>query len=339
METLTPAQLIQRHLDAVLTSLPGAFDGDVESVHKARIATRRLREALLLTDVPELEQVTARVRAAGRHLGCVRELDVMSSLLASMSDRVPTSAATGLHALRYTVRQRLGESRRTMVKELEELNLSALRDMLAPNAASRLWQWVPRAAYIVAPKWEAAIWTSIGERGADAAAATRRAPAVYFPNRTHRVRIAVKKLRYAVEIAAETGVWRRRNVLKDLREIQQVLGDLHDVQVLLDLASEAPSPDGAAPAPGSPIRELLEAERDRYVSQYAKRRERILHIADVCRRASSRAKRRIPRPLIAGAVLAAPLLLEFVRPARQLIATRSTHRSDKRVTRTLHAAT
>src|SRR5688572_28289499 len=101
--TTSPPQLAQRHLDTVLANLPGVFDGDSDSVHQARIATRRLREVLPL--LTEAEHVTNTVRSAGQQLGHVRELDVMSRLLESLSDRVPVSAATELHTLRHSVRK------------------------------------------------------------------------------------------------------------------------------------------------------------------------------------------------------------------------------------------
>lgn len=310
METFTPTQLVHRHLDEVLDNLDGACDGDVESVHRARIATRRLREVLPLIDVREMDHVTATVRAAGRHLGRVRELDVMSSLLNSMGDHVPIEAATEWHALRQDVRRRLSKSRRKMVKDLEQLDLRALRDLLAPPFAARLTRWVPRPAHVLAPKWVDSLWTRIADRSSDADTAAQRAPAVYFPNRTHNVRIAVKKLRYAVEIADETGVWRPRRVLKDLRRIQGILGDLHDVQVLADRASDSSPSDGAASAGHSVIREILAAEIDRLAADYASRRERIFEIANACRRAASRTRWRVARPLVAVTVLTAPLIIE-----------------------------
>jgi CHAD domain-containing protein len=48
------------------------------------------------------------------------------------------------------------------------------------------------------------------------------------------MRIQTKKLRYAVEAAEQSGVWQPPRLLKDLRRIQAVLGEAHDVQRLLD---------------------------------------------------------------------------------------------------------
>jgi CHAD domain-containing protein len=48
------------------------------------------------------------------------------------------------------------------------------------------------------------------------------------------VRIAVKKLRYALELAVEAANMRSTPDLRQLRRVQNVLGRLHDLQVLID---------------------------------------------------------------------------------------------------------
>ena len=97
MITCTPATLVHRHLETVLTQLPGVFDGDIESIHEARITTRRLREVLPLSSGSRIEQVLETVRETGRQLGRVRDLDVMNAVLSSLSERVPAVAALEVH--------------------------------------------------------------------------------------------------------------------------------------------------------------------------------------------------------------------------------------------------
>ena len=64
------------------------------------------------------------------------------------------------------------------------------------------------------------------------------AGAVYLAERLHAVRIAVKKLRYALEVAAEAAHVKSSPDLKQLRRVQDVLGRLHDLQVLIDRARD-----------------------------------------------------------------------------------------------------
>jgi CHAD domain-containing protein len=61
---------------------------------------------------------------------------------------------------------------------------------------------------------------------------------VYLPERLHAVRIAIKKLRYAMELDAELANVKSSPGLAQLRREQDVLGRLHDLQVLIDRTRE-----------------------------------------------------------------------------------------------------
>ena len=62
---------------------------------------------------------------------------------------------------------------------------------------------------------------------------------MYLAERLHGVRIAVKKLRYALELSAEAAQLKSSPDLKQLRRAQDILGRLHDLAVLMNRAREA----------------------------------------------------------------------------------------------------
>jgi CHAD domain-containing protein len=70
-------------------------------------------------------------------------------------------------------------------------------------------------------------------RGADLGAAINNAGGIYLPDRLHAVRIAVKKLRYAMEIARELRASRAVAHLRTLKRVQDLLGRMHDLEVLI----------------------------------------------------------------------------------------------------------
>ena len=146
-------------------------------------------------------------------------------------------------------------------------------------------------------------------------AAVDRAPALYFPNRTHRARIAVKKLRYAIEVAADTGVWQHDRVLKDLRRVQGLLGSVRDAQILVDALDDL-LPKSERTMGATVITALLEGEIVRQYARYARRRDRLRQIAAACFRASADAhlRRRFRTSLITASMLTAPVLIEAVGP-------------------------
>src|SRR5688572_2530718 len=186
MAASDPTHLVQTHLKTMFGYLPGVFDADIESVHQARIATRRLREVLPLmgSDHPGAARADEMARDAGRALGRVRELDVMSAMLEQTFDRVPAAAVAVARARRAVQRQQI-EARRLMVTTLEALDLPHLERLLRP--AGRLAAWRQGGA-----AWRAALGQRIAARADEMAESVRHAGGVYFPNRTHRARVSVK---------------------------------------------------------------------------------------------------------------------------------------------------
>jgi CHAD domain-containing protein len=57
---------------------------------------------------------------------------------------------------------------------------------------------------------------------------------VYLSERLHVVRIALKKLRYAAELAADLSGRDRAAEMRTLKRAQDTLGRMHDLQVLID---------------------------------------------------------------------------------------------------------
>ena len=56
---------------------------------------------------------------------------------------------------------------------------------------------------------------------------------MYLPDRLHEVRIAVKKLRYAMEVARELSGSRATARIEALKRMQDLLGRMHDLEVLI----------------------------------------------------------------------------------------------------------
>src|SRR5688500_15860173 len=89
------AALLRSRLVSLLKAMPAAQAGDQISVHEARVASRRLREALPVlgarADERALGRCDKRVRRLTRALGPVRELDVTLLLLAELEGKGATA--------------------------------------------------------------------------------------------------------------------------------------------------------------------------------------------------------------------------------------------------------
>jgi CHAD domain-containing protein len=78
-----PYGLFRKRLDAFAQDLEGVEAGDVEALHRTRVASRRLRELipLLQLDQDVARVLNRRLRKATIQLGTVRELDVLMLLI------------------------------------------------------------------------------------------------------------------------------------------------------------------------------------------------------------------------------------------------------------------
>jgi CHAD domain-containing protein len=212
------------------------YADDVEPLHRNRVASRRLREALSLLQ-PGSEttrKLSRRLRKVTRQLGRVRELDVLMLTIRELGrdTRYPSTAlrqvAVAVEEVREWVRDdlaaklppakiwRLARNLERIIKRLEsEQKRSHRRSEGRPGP---LQQTLSDRTTL---------------RAVQARCAIETAGAVYVPERLHAVRIAVKKLRYSVELAANV---RRRRMTADfaaLKSAQDFLGRLHDLNVLI----------------------------------------------------------------------------------------------------------
>lgn len=245
----TPVTLAASHLGLLAGLLSAARAGDVEGVHQARVATRRLRELIPLIGADDaLDPASKIAKRLGRALGRVRELDVLGVTLDDLGRRATFATAT-IQQLAAQARREVGRERRAMVKRIDRLDLSRVHAALARHVPRRPWR---------AGVWKERLRERIGGRATDARAAMEHASAVYMPTRSHNARIALKKLRYAIEVAEETGLWRPPHLLKDLRRAQGGLGDIHDLQILVERVDDAPSAADAREAQW--LKDLVVAE-------------------------------------------------------------------------------
>ena len=165
-----------------------------------------------------------KVRRLTQALGTVRELDVTLHLIDELADRAGVPRAA-LAEVRAHVMEEREQRRAVMLERLDEVDheklarrLLAVRDALAAPAPGH--------------NWRSALALRIARRGRRLEAAIEDAGQIYAAESLHRVRIAVKKFRYALEIAHESGGASCTPALRVLKRAQETLGRLHDLQVL-----------------------------------------------------------------------------------------------------------
>jgi len=221
-----PQYLARRSVGALLEQWPLALVDDIEGIHQTRVASRRLRELLpVLADDPDDGQsveLRRRLRYLTRLLGPSRELDVAGQTLEALGSRTPSRAIAIVRA--YVDRER-SDASRVMRHGVAAVDINHLR-VRTRELAARLDS--PGAIRNCAGRAAA----RLDRRAHELEAAVLGAGIVYAPGPLHGVRIALKKFRYAFEVAERVGRFRLRGSMQHLKRLQTLLGDLHDLQVL-----------------------------------------------------------------------------------------------------------
>jgi CHAD domain-containing protein len=288
-------RLLQRLSGALKRHLPKAIEGDDRAVHQARVTTRRLREAVpvLATGLKGTKSGKARrkIRRLTRALGTVRELDVTLTLLDELarSTHVPRTAVEDVRARVVDERD---ARRKVMLERLDHVNVEKLEKRLHSVGTA-----LDESA--VEP-WRKALATRLLARARSLSAAMDAAGHMYAPEQLHAVRISAKKLRYGLELAADSGMQEAAAHVRTIKRAQDMLGKLHDFQVLQRHVAAVQS---APPTSRAQSREALE--------------DLARHIEDQCRHLHGRYVALVPalRELIA--VVRKNIVPQLARTARK----------------------
>jgi len=270
---------VERLLRALSKHLPRAIQGDVEPLHQGRVTTRRLREILPLCACEVTRglanQALRRVRRVGRALGEVREIDVSIGVAEEIIRAGAVDESAG-RRLRKHLQDDREERRERMLDRLSSVNPRKLERDLADVARVLGMRQQTDG-------WAQKLTVSVKRRSEGIRGAVVAAGALYISDRVHRVRIETKKLRYLLELAGETGEARTREAVRELRKIQDVLGRLHDLEVLGGMIQNLtiPAPDTDNPSVNAGLETLrltLHSECRDLHRQYVGKRESLLRI-------------------------------------------------------------
>lgn len=238
-----PTRLLRRRGRALERHLHDAIAGDIHGVHRARVATRRLREAVPVLAIGlkqgKPHKIERTLRKLTRALGGVRELDVTLLLLDELAEPgdLPRVALDDVRAHVTAERDR---RRAAMLVRLDRVNVAKLGRRLSMLA---------RALEVSgATAWRDVLGTRLVKRARTLTAAIDGAGQLYVPENLHAVRIAAKKLRYALELASDSGTAAAVEHVRAIKRTQALLGRLHDLQILQAHVADVQ----AAPASGSP---------------------------------------------------------------------------------------
>ena len=241
---------------------------DPEYLHQMRVGIRRLRSALSLFREPLGDTAAAHaaaLRAIAAALGPARDWDVLvTETLPALRAALPAHAVTpaftaACAACRKAARSKAKKSIKTTSYNLSALVLGAWLAAL-PRADSEAWR---QPARTYAARLLAARHARVLKRGRDLEHCTAA--------ELHRLRIAVKKLRYAVEFFAGLFAAKDTTALRaGLVQLQDILGCINDAVSVEPLVAAA-----IAAAPGREVAAAADSVRDWHRARAASGRKKL----------------------------------------------------------------
>jgi CHAD domain-containing protein len=254
-DTLATAvrKAIHRNLERMLRHEPGVVAGeDPEEVHDMRVATRRMRSTLAVCrdhlDPRAVRRFAKDLRRLAQRLGAVRDLDVFGLRLAAHRQTLAPAASAELQPLRDAWHARREKARAALLDFLTSERYRNLGEELAAFANTPdsgepppLGRDGTPAAHRVADLAPTLIYQRLAAVRAFEdwlPTAARPLPIDGHPAplaRYHALRIAAKRLRYALEAFADALGEGTKSLLADLKALQEHLGDLQDAAVACQL--------------------------------------------------------------------------------------------------------
>ncbi len=228
--------VLLRRFDEMWSLRDYALDwSDPEGVHQMRVASRRLRSAardfMPYIRRRHISEALRQVKAVADALGDVRDHDVAIATLEALTARAPESVATGIREIANVRKSAREDARAALIETLEkgaaglpEIFAAAVDSASANSSGKRkqsqTYRQATREIILARLKEFEDLSTSLYD------------PLKVGP--LHRMRIAAKRLRYALELFEQ--VWGASMFMfaKRVAALQSSLGELHDCDVWIE---------------------------------------------------------------------------------------------------------
>jgi CHAD domain-containing protein len=232
------------HFLRMLHHEPGTRLGeDIEELHDMRVATRRMRAAFQVfgdyLDMDKMKVFLKGLRRTGRALGAVRDLDVFWEKTQHYLEKLPQERQNDLRPLRVVWEAERERCRKKMTDYLDSERYVQFQErfgefLQTPGAGelppfSNKGEPMPNRLRNVVP---ALVYQRLAAvRAYDEWVTGENVPL----ERLHQLRIASKGLRYTLEYFQEVLGPEAKDAIKEIKGLQDHLGDLQDAVVASNL--------------------------------------------------------------------------------------------------------
>ncbi|NJN92721.1 MAG: CHAD domain-containing protein [Anaerolineales bacterium] len=233
-------KVLAYHFARMLKHEPGTRRGeDIEALHDMRVATRRMRAAFRVFEQgyskKTIKPLLAGLRATGRALGRVRDLDVFMETLQAYQLTLPPTEQSGLQPLLETWSVERTAARREMLAYLDSPEYSKFKQNFRKFVKTKGLGAKPVPVGMPLPYQLRHVVPSLIYKRYEAVHAFEVVLETASIETLHELRIAFKQLRYTLENFEEILGQEREMVIREVKILQDHLGQLNDAHVASEL--------------------------------------------------------------------------------------------------------
>jgi CHAD domain-containing protein len=227
------ARQLARQLDGVRAA------EDIEYVHRARVATRRLRASLAMFGhcfaAKRVKRWRKEIRRLTRSLGDARDRDVQIEFLCgALSALTAKECFPGIAHVLVQLEHDREQLQRQVVKAVDRIEADGVLRRIRLEAEDFLDKPGSMPACLHAPAACEPIKRHVQRQLDDLFQYEGSLADPEDRVRHHAMRIAVKRLRYTLEISRPVCQGRLDAAVETVKRLQTLLGDIHDCDVWLD---------------------------------------------------------------------------------------------------------
>lgn len=226
--------ILRRHYQKLLAREQDVReDTDIEGVHQMRVATRRLRSALMMmrevAPKKKVRHFRREIQRLARTSSAVRDGDVFLDQVAQYQEDMPADQREGLTPLVKALRYDRAAAHTQLLKYLDSQRYARFKRDFATfmTRGSEDWNTHLRVCDVAG----SIIWQHYERLRAHEVDLNLEDQMGFVDTALHDARITGKRLRYVLELFAEVLGPRADQVIKPLKELQDGLGGLQDIAV------------------------------------------------------------------------------------------------------------
>jgi CHAD domain-containing protein len=242
-------------MEALAINREKALKGSAESIHDLRVASRRLRAAIeLFSDYLYVRQkaaCTEDIKWISAQAGTVRECDINVELIKDRASRINPGLSDAIAPMIETLEARRVEEVARLHEALASKRFTALIKRLSKPMIKRAA--ANQQIGLVVGRILKPIVKDVLRRG-------DKIDHDGAPAKFHKLRIRIKRLRYALEMLTPMGAKHHKKTLQRLEDLQDLLGNYNDTVVasgwLHEYAHREGVPTRSVLAAGALIQEI-----------------------------------------------------------------------------------